>query len=83
MEVLLLLVMAMANIICFMVGAKVGQAVSKGEDVKLPTLNPVEIYKTHKENKAAEAEMNRLDAVLQNLESYNGTEAGQQDIPRG
>lgn len=83
MEVLHLLVMAMANIICFMVGAKVGQAVSKGEDVKLPTLNPVEIYKTHKENKAAEAEMNRLDAVLQNLESYNGTEAGQQDIPRG
>lgn len=83
MEVLLLLVMAMANIICFMVGVKVGQAVSKGEDVKLPTLNPVEIYKTHKENKAAEAEMNRLDAVLQNLESYNGTEAGQQDIPRG
>ena len=83
MEVLLLLVMAIANIVCFMVGAKVGQAVSKGEDVKLPTLNPVEIYKTHKENKAAEAEMNRLDAVLQNLESYNGTEAGQQDIPRG
>lgn len=83
MEVLLLLVMAMANIICFMVGAKVGQAVSKGEEVKIPTLNPLEIYKTHKENKAAEAEMNRLDAVLQNLESYNGTEAGQQDIPRG
>lgn len=83
MEVLLLLVMAMANIICFMVGAKVGQAVSKGEEVKIPTLNPVEIYKTHRENKAAEAEMNRLDAVLQNLESYNGTEAGQQDIPRG
>lgn len=83
MEVLLLLVMAIANIVCFMVGAKVGQAVSKGEDVKLPTLNPVEIYKAHKENKAAEAEMNRLDAVLQNLESYNGTEAGQKDIPRG
>lgn len=83
MEVLLLLVMAMANIICFMVGAKVGQAVSKGEEVKIPTLNPLEIYKTHRENKTAEAEMNRLDAVLQNLESYNGTEAGQQDIPRG
>ena len=83
MEVLLLLVMAMANIICFMVGAKVGQTVSKGEEVKLPTLNPLEVYKAHRENKAAEAEMNRLDAVLQNLESYNGSEAGQQDIPKG
>ena len=81
MEVLLLLVMAAANIICFMVGAKVGQAVSKGEEVKIPALNPVEIYKTHRENKAVEAEMNRLDAVMQNLESYNGTEAGQRDIP--
>lgn len=83
MEVLLLLIMSASNIVCLVIGVKVGMAVKKGEDVKLPTLNPVEIYKTHKENKAAEAEMNRLDAVLQNLESYNGTEAGQQDIPRG
>lgn len=83
MEVLLLLVMAIANIVCFMVGAKVGQAVSKGEDVKLPTLNPVEIYKTHKENKVAEAEQDKIDTVMQNLEAYNGTEAGQKDIPRG
>ena len=83
MEVLLLLVMAMANIICFMVGAKVGQTVSKGEEVKLPTLNPLEIYKTHKENKAAEAEQDKIDTVMQNLEAYNGTEAGQKDIPEG
>lgn len=83
MEVLLLLVMAMANIICFMVGAKVGQAVSKGEEVKLPTLNPLEIYKTHRENKEAEAEQDRFNTVMQNLESYNGTEDGQKDIPRG
>lgn len=83
MEVLLLLVMAMANIVCFMVGAKVGQAVSKGEEVKLPTLNPLEIYKTHKENKVAEAEQDKIDTVMQNLEAYNGTEAGQKDIPKG
>ena len=34
MEVLLLLVMGAVNIACFMVGAKVGQTVAKGEEVK-------------------------------------------------
>ena len=83
MEVLLLLIMSASNIVCLVIGVKVGMAVKKGEDVKLPTLNPMEIIKTHRDNKAAEAEMKRLDAVMQNLESYNGTEAGQQNIPRG
>ena len=83
MEVLLLLIMSASNIACLVIGVKVGMAVSKGEEVKLPTLNPLEVYKTHKENKAAEAEMDRLEAVMQNLESYNGTEAGQKDIPKG
>ena len=83
MEVLLLLVMAMANIMCLIVGAKVGQAVSKGEEVKLPAVNPLEAYKTNKERKEAEAEQGKLDTIMHNLENYNGTEVGQQDIPKG
>lgn len=83
MEVLLLLIMSASNIVCLVFGVKVGMSVKKGEEVKLPTLNPLEIYKAHREDKAAEAEMKRIDAVMQNLESYNGTEAGQKDIPRG
>ena len=49
MEVLLIIAaVAASNIVCFMVGAKVGQAVSKGEEVKLPTVSPLEAVREHK-----------------------------------
>lgn len=80
MEVLLLAVMGITNIMCFLIGAKVGQAVTKGKEVELP--NPVKAYKEHKEQKQARIEQGKVDTILQNIESYNGTEAGQKDIPR-
>lgn len=83
MEVLLILVMGFMCIISFMVGAKVGQAVSKGEEVKLPSVNPMDAIRKHQERKEAEFEQNRLEAIMRNLEAYNGTEDGQKDIPRG
>ena len=55
MEVLLIIAaVAASNIVCFMVGAKVGQAVSKGEEVKLPTVNPLEAVREHNAKKEAE-----------------------------
>ena len=80
MEVLLLAVMAASNILCFMVGAKVGQTVSKGEEVKLPTMNPMQAYKEHQERREAEKEQDKLDAIMRNLEAYNGTSDGQKDV---
>ena len=35
------------------------------------------------EAKEAEAEKNRLDVILENIERYDGTGAGQKDVPRG
>jgi hypothetical protein len=35
------------------------------------------------ERKAAEREQERFDAILRNIDSYDGTEQGQEDIPRG
>ena len=81
MEVLLLAVMATANIVCFVVGAKVGQTVSKGEEVKLPTVNPLEVYKEHKAKKELDREQNRKATIMQNVDNYNGTAEGQKDIP--
>ena len=80
MEVLLLAVMAASNILCFMVGAKVGQKVSKGEEVKLPTMNPMQAYKEHQERREAEKAQDKLDAIMRNLEAYNGTSDGQKDV---
>jgi hypothetical protein len=81
MEVLLLLVMGIANIVCFVIGAKVGQAVSKGEDIKIPTVNPVKAFKEHEAKKEAQMEQNRIDTIMRNIEGYDGTWRGQEDVP--
>lgn len=83
MEVLLILVMGFMCIICFMVGAKVGQTVSKGEEVKLPSVNPMDAIRKHQERKEAEFEQDRLDTIMRNLEAYNGSSDGQKEVPRG
>ena len=83
MEVLLLAVFGAVNIFCFMLGAKVGQAVSKGEKVELPTINPMEAIKEHKAKQRAEEEMDKLNTIMSNIESYDGTSNGQRDVPRG
>jgi hypothetical protein len=80
MEVLLLLVMGLTNIFCFMIGAKVGQAVTKGETVQLP--NPAKAVREHKARKAADEDKNRYDTILRNIDNYDGTGIGQEEIPR-
>ena len=82
MEALLLAVMGLTNIACFIIGAKVGQTVSKGEEVKLPTVNPVEVYRKHEAKKEAQMEQERIDTIMRNIEGYDGTSRGQEDIPR-
>ena len=84
MEALLIIAaVAASNIVCFGVGAKVGQAVSKGNEVKLPNLNPMEAVREHNAKKEAEYQQSKIDAILRNIESYDGTGYGQEEIPRG
>ena len=54
MGVLTLAVFGAVNIFCFLIGAKVGQAVSKGEKVEMPSVNPMKLYKQHEAKKEAE-----------------------------
>lgn len=81
MEVLLLLVMGAANIACFLIGAKIGQKVSKGEDIKLPKINPLELVQEQREKRAAQEERDKVDTILRNIENYDGTAYGQEDVP--
>ena len=83
MEVLLLAVMGIANVLCFVIGAKVGMAVSKGEEIKLPSVNPVEAVRKHEAKKVADAEQSKIDTIMANIEAYDGTAYGQKDIPGG
>lgn len=83
MEVLTLAVFGAVNILCFLIGAKVGQKVCNGETVTLPTVNPMEMVRQHKAKQKAVEELDKLDAIMRNIETYDGTSNGQRDVPKG
>lgn len=83
METIILVIsIGIMNILCFFIGAKVGQKVIKGEDIKLP--NPIKAIEETKETwefkKEQEEENKRLKIQLENIDNYNGTPLGQKDI---
>jgi hypothetical protein len=84
METLLLIaVTGTLNIVCFFIGAKTGQMVAKGKDITVPTINPMEMYRQHQEKQHAEEEKSKIETILRNIDRYDGTEMGQEDVPRG
>jgi hypothetical protein len=80
MEIALILIVGLLNILCIMVGAKIGQTVKNGEKVELPNLNPLKAVKKSQAQKAMEREQERRNTVLRNIERYDGTSKGQEDI---
>lgn len=81
MEILLAATVGAMCITCFLLGAKLGQTVSKGEDIELPSVNPFEAYRKHEARKEAQMEQDRLDTIMRNIERYDGTSKGQEDVP--
>ena len=81
MEAITVAVTGLMCLICFITGAKIGQAVSKGEKIETPTVNPMQMVKDHRAKKEAEMEQNRLDTIMRNIESYDGTARAQEDVP--
>ena len=78
--ILIILTVGILNIGCFFIGAKVGQKVVKGEPIEIPSLNPLKAYREAQDRKEAEREADKLDTILQNIEAYDGTSAGQKDV---
>ena len=79
-SIFLLLITGALNVVCFFIGAKVGQKVVKGEEIQAPEINLTNPVKAYREKKKAEYEQDRIDTIMQNIESYNGTSAGQKDV---
>lgn len=80
---LLILVVGALNIVCFFIGAKVGQKVTKGENIELPSVNPIKAVQERYNKKEAEREQERIDTIMRNIERYDGTSRGQEEVPRG
>jgi hypothetical protein len=83
MEILIILVVCIANILCFYIGARIGQKIIRDEEVTLP--NPVtevrEQMQEYRERRENKREQDRIDVILQNVENYDGTGYGQKDVP--
>ena len=80
MEVLCLLAF---NLFSILVGVIIGQKLSKGREIKL---NPVKAIKEEIKDSKVSREENlrkrKIDTMLQNIDSYDGTGLGQKQIPR-
>lgn len=80
-ETLILIVsIGLMNVLCFLIGARTGQKVVKGEEVTLPNINPVQAVKSYEERRQAEVEEENFNTMLENIENYNGTSLGQKDL---
>lgn len=82
MDVLEMIVFGVACVACFLTGARVGQRVQKGEDIKMPSVNPLQAVREREAKREAKREQEKLDTILRNIERYDGTPRGQEDVPR-
>ena len=82
MEIVYVLALTLSNIACVIIGAKMGQKTAKGETIEMPSINPLEAYRKHEARKEAQAEQERIDTIVRNIESYDGTGNNQEDVGR-
>ena len=80
MEIILIVAVSALNIVCFLIGATVGFRVQKGETpVELPQ-NPVKTVFEREDRRQAKEEQERIEVIMRNVERYDGTERGQEDV---
>lgn len=81
MEMILLVIfMNMGNILCFIIGAKIGQKVEKGERITLPNLNPIKAVKESIENKKEERTIQEYQKLFDNIDNYDKPGYSQKEV---
>ncbi len=83
MEILLCTVFGVFILLSFVIGVRIGQKVSNDEPIRLNPVRAIDEYKEEKEVKRQIKETEtKLNVMLDNIDSYDGTGLGQKDIPR-
>jgi hypothetical protein len=86
-HLLALLLFGVMCVVCLVIGVRIGQSAAKGETVKMGELNPINAIREHSERKQAvkeyRQEMDRTATILRNIDIYDGTSAGQMEVPKG
>lgn len=80
MDIMDIAIVSAFNVLCFVIGAKVGQTVSREEPIELPNLNPIQAIREAHDKREIEREKNRVEKIMQNIDAYDGTSNGQRDI---
>lgn len=73
------LLMGIFNLLAFFMGVYVTQKLNNNEEVKIP--NPIQKIEEIKEVKDTKIRTKALDVMLENIDNYDGSDAGQKDIP--
>ena len=79
-SIVLLLLMGVMNLLAFLIGAKTAQKADKGEEIKLPTLNPMKVYQEHMEQREAKKEQEIHETNMYNIDNYKGDGTGQRNF---
>lgn len=66
--------------LAFFLGAKVGQMVAQNKTIEIPNLNPIKKMQEIKKTKEEQKEIEKMNKIIQNVEAYDGTEIGQQEV---
>ena len=74
-----LIIISILNIVCFLIGAIVGQRVFERKPV---IVNPVQEIKNHIEEKEISKEEQRFNIIAENIDNYSGNSIGQKVIPK-
>lgn len=70
--ILIILSVGIMNILCFFIGARVGQKVVNKEEVKLPNINPITAVKEYEAKKEVEKADEQYKKDLEAINNYNG-----------
>lgn len=77
MDTLTYVIASIVNLLCFLIGAKVGQKVVRQETI---LKSPMKSFKEHKQEKEIDKEEEYFKTLSQNIDSYNGSSIGQKKI---
>ena len=70
--IFLILGIGIMNILCFLIGARTGQKVVKGEEVTLPSINPIQVVKSYEERREEERAEREYKENLEAINNYDG-----------
>lgn len=82
MSIVEVLLLCLFNLLSFVIGARIGQKVVKQEKIELNPVKAVnETITEHKVQKEKEEEDEYYNAILHNIDTFDGTGIGQVKVP--